>query len=434
MQPTPRSGRNDDGSIVLTILVVVVASALVLALVSLAESNLRQSRRAGDSANALQVADAGISDAVASASAFEAATRPTSPQALPAGSPYTCTSTPRRCTGTITVAGSEASVEAVREPALNNGVWHIVSTGTDAVSQQRRRARADAVPTSGPSIALFVSANMSLNAGTEVDSFRGPVAPNTCTGNGFIGTNDAASMNLGNPTGTSGNCRGTSWGYYYDGCVSYADVNPGDFTAASGCPPAPARKKITPAFVLDNVYPLAQPLIPQPGGPCTATNPIAGGQIHYWESVQLWNGCRIQPDALGNHQVKIVTMGDVQLGQGGGGGAIINSPSANATCIAQGGNVKYCAGWAGNLQISVVSRDPGTVVNVANNNVQFWGTINAPTAKLTACNGCPQSELWGSFIFAEASAPVQLKLHYDEALAGSGGARYERRNWVQEAA
>lgn len=421
----------DDGSIVITVLVIIVATGLVAAFVALGFGNLRQSRRAGDSANALQVADGGVSNAVANASHFEKAT---STPAAPPPPGYTCSTAGgvRRCTGTVTVGGSQASVVAERDPDATTPVWHIVSTGSDSVSAQRRRVRADAVSTLGPSIGLFVQADMQLAAGTEVDSYKSTTQ--TCTGLGYVGTNSASTMTLGT-SGTSGNCRGTSWGYYYDGCVSYADVNPTGFPSGSGCPPEPPTKRQTPAFVPETVYPPPGVPGPQPGGPCTATNPIVGGNSYYWTSVQLHDGCRVAPNpTTGSLAVKIVTPGDVDLGSSGGGGATINSPVGNPTCTAPGGNVRYCPSWVSNLQISVVSSDPGTNIRINQNNTEFWGVINAPTANLTACSGCPQAEFWGSFIFAKAQAPVQLSIHYDEALAGTTIGRFERRNWVQEPA
>lgn len=430
--------RGEDGSIILTVLVILVASGLIVAMVGLTEKGLRQSRRAGDSSNALQVADAGISDAVSKAAAFEASLATTPPYVI-AG--YSCdiVSGVTTCTSPTVPVGSSStgtySVQATRDTDPKQPIWHIVSTGTDTVSAQRRRIRADAVSTIGPALALFVSANLILKAGSEVDSYRNTV--DTCTGNGFVGTNDAASFSLTNGTASNGNCRGTTWGYPYDGCVSYADSNPADFSpSGSGCPPPPTSKKVTPAFVAETVYPPAgTPPTAQTGttgpGPCTATNRILEGGTYYWNDISLYDGCKIRDDNNDGivQPVKIYTTGNVVLGPGGGGGLTVNEPPLS---MCGGGDYRYCANWPATLQIFVVSSTPGTLVQIENNQTNFWGVINAPTAKLTSCNGCPQSEFWGALILGEAAAPTQFTIHYDESLGGNRVGGFKMRNWVQE--
>lgn len=433
----------EEGSIILTVLVILVATGLIVAMVSLSERGLRQSRRAGDSSNALQVADAGISDAVSKAGAFEASlAAPPSPYIVGG---YTCavSSGVTTCTSPTVPVGSSTTgtytVQATRDSDPKQPIWHVVSTGTDTVSGQRRRIRADAVSTLGPSLALFVSSNLSMKAGSEVDSYRNTVE--TCTGNGFVGTNDATSFTLTSGTASNGNCRGTTWGRPYDGCVSYADSNPPDFVpSASGCPAPPASKKITPAFTPETVYPPppSVPLTAQAGsagaGPCTATNRILEGTTHYWTDVRLYDGCKIRDDNLDGivQPVKIYTVGNVILGPGGGGGLTINEPPTGSPCT--GGDYRYCANWPRTLEILVVSSTPSTLVQIENNNTDFWGVITAPTAKLTTCSGCPQSEFWGALSLQEADAPTQLSIHYDESLGGNRVGRFVMRNWVQEGA
>lgn len=425
MSTRVRSG-GEEGSIVMTVLVIIVASALIMAVAGLTEKGLRQSRRAGDSASALQVADAGASDAVAKASAFDAAVAATAP--APAG--YTCVSNTKTCTGTVTVNGSTTQVVATRDPSTTQAVWHIDSTATDATSGQKRRVRADAVGTIGPANALFVSSNLKLNAGTAIDSYRGPATPaDRCTWKGYVGTNDAASMNLGT-SGTSGNCRGSAWGYYFDGCISYADINPADFPASAGCPPPPAQKKSIPAFVPENVYPPAGSSSDQPGT-CTATNPIPAG-TYYWNSVKLGLGCRVEPV---DGTVKIVTIGDVTIGDGGSGNPYMMHAPVGCTQLQPASTACYTAGWAAKFEISVVSSDTPTKVNLLQGHMGFFGVINAPTASLYAAGGVNHLEYYGSLVLGQASTPgVQFGLHYDESLGGNRVGRYERRNWVQAAA
>src|ERR687892_135126 len=54
---------DDRGSVAVAMMIIMIVTILVAALLVTAEFGLRGSRRAGDSANALQLADAGINDA-----------------------------------------------------------------------------------------------------------------------------------------------------------------------------------------------------------------------------------------------------------------------------------------------------------------------------------------------------------------------------------
>ena len=56
--------RSERGSIVAVLLVAIIATMLAFAFVGTMEFGLRDSRRAGSSANALQLADAGLNDAM----------------------------------------------------------------------------------------------------------------------------------------------------------------------------------------------------------------------------------------------------------------------------------------------------------------------------------------------------------------------------------
>ena len=116
-----RLSRNGErGSIAITMIIMMVVSMLVLTLLTTVESGLRSSRRAGDSANALQVADAGVNDAVKAISAHTGSF--SGSNNLGAAGSYT-----------YTVTKDD-----------DDGVWHIDSLGVDATGV-KRRILADAV-------------------------------------------------------------------------------------------------------------------------------------------------------------------------------------------------------------------------------------------------------------------------------------------------
>src|SRR3954449_12580062 len=104
------SRRDDErGSIALVMIVMLVTSTLTLAALTTAEAGLRSSRRSGDSANALQLADAGLNDAVKAVGASASATIDS---------------------GVISLGGAGSyRYTAQRDPLAS--IWHLTSTGTD---------------------------------------------------------------------------------------------------------------------------------------------------------------------------------------------------------------------------------------------------------------------------------------------------------------
>src|SRR5687768_11571106 len=140
--------RTEEGSVALVMVIMMVATTLTLALLATAESGLRASRRAGDSANALQLADAGLNDAVKAVATSAQPTLDSGEVSLGAAGSY-------RYTATLDPSAS---------------VWHVSSTGVDP-SGVKRTVNADAVAESLFGSALFVQSNLSVPAGGTLDSF-----------------------------------------------------------------------------------------------------------------------------------------------------------------------------------------------------------------------------------------------------------------------
>src|SRR4051794_950519 len=114
--------RDERGSIALVMVIMLVTSTLTLAVVTASEAGLRSSRRAGDSANALQLADAGLNDAVRAVA--RSSQTSLNSGAIGLGS-----------------AGSYSYTAAI-DPFST--VWHLSSTGTDPRGV-KRTVNADAV-------------------------------------------------------------------------------------------------------------------------------------------------------------------------------------------------------------------------------------------------------------------------------------------------
>lgn len=404
------AARDETGSIVIAIGVIVIATSLIVSLVTMTDSGLRSSRRAGDSANALQVADAGINDAVRRAASV-------------AGSSFSDT----RSLGS---AGSYAFT-ATKDPAME--LWHIDAVGTDATGV-RRRIKADAVPESIFANALFGQTAIQLGAGVAVDSYRsGASSVLKCTGRGYVGTNSANTFSATGSGGGGGvtNCGGT---YRYDGCISYADAAPvPDIPASAQCP-APVRK-VTPKFPLPTITGPAGAPGAQPFGQCTSDPAtwIPSG-LHYWTSVKLRDGCRVALNAAGD-PAEIFVSGAVEIGEVNGQGGDVNKPQDGAGgCPSSSGgyDVDYCPGWPAKLQVNVLSGTSGVVCFNANN-TNFWGLLAAPDRAITRCgSGGAQFEIWGAVMANTVDSHAQMALHYDESLSQLTNGRYVTKNWREE--
>jgi hypothetical protein len=423
---TRRIERTEEGSIALVVLVMMVASGLILALVSTSVIGLRSSRRAGDSANALQLADAGLNDAVRAVGATAQSSITSGPVSLGSAGSYSYT--------------------ANLDPTAS--VWHVASTGADQTGV-KRTVNADAVAESLFGSALFVQSSLSIPAGGTLDSFAdGTSKQRMCTKHGVVGTNSGDQLAF-NTSGTD-NCQdwayNNNWAYPVDGCISYADSNPPMPTTGAGKCPSSNTTLHTPAF--------SPPQVVSPGGSATApiacsssTSPLtaqANGAPYFWTSVTLRSGCKIDPS---NGPVVIYTSGTVDIGDANGSSGTVNQPYAIAgmcgpsTYLAglkdQNNNPSsyYCPGWSGNLRIYVLSGSSSTVI--LRNHVQFWGVIDAPTACL-ACvgasgnSGSPHSEVWGAIISGTSNSQAQISLHYDDALADLGTGRFTLKNWREE--
>src|SRR5687768_3641715 len=169
-----RRRHDENGSIAVTMSVVFIATALSAAMLTTVWRDIRVSRRAGDSANALQVADAGLNDAVKSLGTAGGVTG--------ACDDYPSLPGFER---TDTIAGGTYTYCAARDQdSVGRPVWHIEAVGVDATGV-KRRLRSDAVSTPLFPNAINVLATGSFSSGFSVDSYKDEVS--RCTGKGKIG-------------------------------------------------------------------------------------------------------------------------------------------------------------------------------------------------------------------------------------------------------
>jgi Tfp pilus assembly protein PilX len=390
-----RRGLADQrGSVAVAMMVIVIVTMLVVALLATAEFGLRGSRRAGDSANALQLADAGINDAAKAITAHT--TSFTGGNSLGTAGSYTYTAT------------------------KDGTVWRLDSTGTDATGV-RRRVRADAVdqPTFGN--AFFGLTSVTLKG--TADSYTGP--SNTCSTSpayGVVGSNGTITFTGG--TGAK-NCRGSSgWNYPADGCSFNGQTTiPAGVIGVGACPPAPDTFTTSQKF---NPPPVVVPtgLTSEGAFTCPVNGTIPSG-THLYSSATFNGGCKV--GAAGD-AVLYVT-GPVTLGVDTGScKSVINAPTG--ACSATFPSTWYENGWTSRLQISVAGN--GTV-SFANHAI-FFGVINAPNSLVTASGGgTPQVDVFGSVLANSAASAAQFAFHYDQALRQQfSTGQYQLSNWREE--
>lgn len=438
------SRTDDDGSIIITMLILLIATGLVVAVLASVYSGLRVSRRYGDSANALQLADAAVNDAVKSLGTVSGTTLPLTTKRLGSAGTYT--------------------YQATLDSTAN--VWHIDAYGIDN-NGPKRHIKAEAVPESLFSNAFFFDSGLALPSGIALDSFTdGSSLQATCSRHGVLGTNDPADLTF-NASGGTGqgqrNCTNAVWGngasnfwvYPVDGCIGYHDPNqPAVYPPQTGqkdaCPPIPYTVVTEPKYAIPSITaPAGTTFVTQnskagapneswPNVPCDSTHHIPGGARYYVSQVVLLPGCQV--DAIKGPAI-VYTTGSVNIGLQNGGASSNRSPGINPPdtsqpllCPAYTGSDwhgnptnDYCPGWSSKLQIYMTDGNTNTV-NFGNSTA-FWGVIMGENAAIATA---PQVEMWGAMRVSGLASGAQLTLHYDEALGAIGTGIYQIKNWREE--
>lgn len=435
--------RDERGSMIMAMMVIFVATGVIIAVVSLVFNSMRITRRSGDSANALQLADAAVNDAVKDIPSVVGSNMPVKTKALGTAGSY--------------------SYSATLDPTAP--IWHIDAVGIDT-SGVRRHVQAEASPESLFGNAFFVDSAVSLPSGVLMDSFTdGSSLQATCTRKGILGTNNPGSLSFGSSGGSGTaqkNCTDTvwygasnAWTYPVDGCVGYHDpstpaVLPPNYGDPNKCPPLPYTATATPKYSIPSVsVPSGTTFVTQssnagngsqswPAVPCDATHPIPGGARYYVSQVTLLPGCKVNAT---NGPALIYTTGGVNIGIQNGGSASNRNPGMNradtsnallcptyaGTDVLGNSRSLYCPGWSANLQIYMT--DGNTNPIKFGNASTFWGVIMGQNAQIATA---PQVEMWGALRVGGLAGSSQLTLHYDEALGSISTGVYTIKSWREE--
>lgn len=424
--------RSEQGSVAVTMMIAFIASALTAALLTTVFRDLRVSRRSGDSANALQAADAGVNEAVkavrtAAGTAGACAEYPTLPGFV----------------RTASLANASFTFCAAQDAdSSGRPVWHVNSLGADSTGVERR-VKADVVAQPLYPNALEVFAAAIVGSGFSLDSYKDELL--RCTKKGTIGVNDPSQLQWPTSGNPSENCQNVPNGSYKhppDGCTAYsrdgtAVIEPADIGDGK-CPPGNTLSA-SPELSVATRKPPTNPDFSGNNYSCTSRN-LVPGKTYYYTSVSLGVGCGVNPATLtGRAQDQPVEIFTTQLTIAGGvGNGVnpINQPASTLTSThcglthGQAGALSdYCPGWPGGLQIYVLS---GGSVTFSGNHSTFWGVINAPSATASWSSNAPQWEVFGAMIVQSISGGVQAKWHYDESLGSILSGRFFPRNWRAE--
>ena len=445
----------------MVVMIALVTTGLVITLVSVVAQGLRTTRRSGDSAHALQVADAGINDAL-SAVAKETGGSASGGDSVGAAS-YTYNAT------------RDSYVVSPSNPSVTAPIWHIDAVGTDAAGVQRR-VKADALGVPLFTQAVFVNQAGTFGTGLAIDSYRSGAEP--CTGRGIAGSNDPSKLVFGNGNGgPQGNAHENCGGDWpVDACIAYgpADGSQG-YPPLAGvpghCPTKTTVRGTVPGTWLDTPY-FVPRAVKAPtgggveehtnftckglttGGQGSPANPLEANKVYRVSNLNLFDGCTVSggnPALVGSATdpttaeagaAKVFVTGSVKIGsQTGGAGNKINEPPKGApdtsgVCGATGMMLEpgsyYCPGWPKTLQVYILGSGS---VEFANNGMRFWGLVHGP--KAPASFSAPGMDIYGAMLTSSAggstSAPSpQWNWHFDESISGILSGQYELRNWREE--
>lgn len=438
--------RDEEGSIAVMAIVIMVVTSLVLVMLQVAERGMAASRRSGDSANALQVADAGVNAAI---------------QFIPTV-PATQTSV-----GPITDSVGDGSF-TYSATKVNDGLWNVSSLGTDRTGVQRRvLAQAVAEPLFGRPI--YIRATATMKAGNILDSYKD--ATSRCTGLGVITVDTPGQLSFNGQGGGNINCSSAlaanpnDWKWSVDGCdipgdeaqlgdpVPYKNDAGENIIDVARCPPEPKNlpvgisgegfgtKRVAPKLNPQSVAPPKVSEVdfpstgPRPGTSfeCTAATPLVSGKTYYYDTIYLRHGCFIQntPSALTfTTKPTALFANNIEVGKKQGTNEVVNAPRSptcpayNSTVVSTG----YCSLWVSHLRLNVIGAGKVTF----NNSLRyFWGVINAPDGQVV--NDAQQLEAWGASVSNTLSSGVQFSWHFDESLRRIiGTGRFGVANWREE--
>lgn len=435
---------SEDGSIAMAVIVIMIATSLVFGVMAVVEKGLRTSRRAGDSANALQVADAGVNAAV---------------QYIPTVPASTTNIGPIEAT----VGSGKFVYSAVK---VDNQTWNVTSLGTDKAGLQRRiTAQALAEPLFGRPI--YIRATGNLQAGSIIDSYQSNTS--RCTGQGVLTMDEPTLMRFTGVGGGNANCQrdlNPSWSYSMDACevpsddadlgnplpLSNNESPPKSLTGPARCPDPPLYRRVAPKmtpqpvaapkawdFPASGVDPSGRTFVCSPSSgsdPNTDYGMLKQGRTYYYSQVRLLDGCNLDDTSAavgsGAKPVRIFSP-NITLGVSSGGSSsntvfAPRTPFCSAAWNSSSITTGYCSRWSSLLQLNLMGS--GTVT--FNNKMRyFWGVINAPNGSVAITP--PTLVVWGASVSNNLTSSSQFTWHFDEWLRTEiGSGFFGVGNWREE--
>ena len=364
----PRSS-DDDGSIVVALLLTLSLGALSLVLLASSVSHVRTANRDTGFTGVLPAADAGINQGLLLLNSGQAASLPPAPQTLVQG-------------GRTTRWSSATTTHATLPP-----VYALTSTS----EAPARTLRAEAWQRRRFAVAAFADQAVIFRGGNTADSYNSATGVDL-TGQGRVGSNDSVTLNGG---ATANGVDLYDW---------LQNANPGRCSNPAGTACSPTnltrqdeRLDITSAASTSFIRAKTATCTT---GPLSTTGPttLAPGE-HCFSSVTL------RGDLTITGPTTIYVSGDVFIDHH----LKINYVSPGPLPV------------AANLQIYLL----GTSFDMSNHT-----TIGAAVyAPLATCYGGAQSIVYGSLICGRISNNGGWQFHYDEALGQVGDGQFRIRNY-----
>ena len=402
-----RPGREETGSVIVALIVVVVVAIGLVAVFANVNSSFNLTRNDQNRTNAFQLADAGIDQALYR---IDTKTLPSLPsgtyQPLFLGSIYTGFSE------TLTVGGSTFFIEANKTPATQDAKWTVRATGTDASGRKRRVvATVGAEALFKDAFATDVSFSLTGNQDSP-EAYRSSVcldprgrADSPCVSAYPIPGRLASNGTISGSSSTAAVFKERWEGFNMYGRPNQADADEACMNGSCGTAP-----KVS---AISNRRVFTVPPAPAAALPCPS-----GGNIGV------------------NNQTTIVQPGDYVCDRVNLKGTLVVGGTgtvriwANKSFSAASGTVVNQAQVPARFQVYLPEQqgNAGNSSNICNS--KLWGLFFTPGLSID-CNGSHQPEIFGAVVAKEyAGTGNHFAFHWDmDSVNAASSSRYVVEDW-----
>lgn len=385
-----RLRREESGSMLLTMLAIITIGAMITATFSMVRQSQQTTRRDRAWVDSIQIADAGVQQALTYLSTTE----------VPAA--------------TTTITASALGLDTTTEngsfdwTATRNGFsWQVVANGT--VQDVTRRVEAVVERPARFFLAAFGDRFVTLNGGNIVDSYNsstcGALSPCPTTGNGAVGSN--GQITLRGSTDVDGVFL------YGPGAACDGNECTADDTEGGG-----ASAPIVMQDVWDVAYAESLEADACPNGATdnlfrsSTSGPLVGGNTYCFDGMVFDTDSEVLSGATPENPVTVYIfhdglVGDLQFQE-------VNIPASGAP-------------EPGSLIINVLGGDVEL-----RNHAKYAFAVLAPLSECRKNGSNAQTEIFGSMICGSMANVGGWSFHFDDALLESGIGLFDITAWREE--